>query len=183
MNTVLTLQGECFEQPATDGCRASMWHIQHRSPFASVYRKQHFQGRCFQSTCPPLAYAHITTKAVDLLWINAVQKSQLMLDEQPWAGGHFYLFVKFSRGSRIRNYRSASLSCGQTCSWGLRPRLNLCLFLVSNAGVEFCFSTRELSPPLLMWHALRRWRGWLAWDEHEQQSAFDAGVSRVTCGH
>lgn len=45
----------------------------------------------------------------------------------------------------------------------------LCLVRVSNAGVEFCFRTRELSPPLLMWHALRRWRGWLVWDEHEQK--------------
>lgn len=86
----------------------------------------------------------------------------------------FFFFFINSCNSPVdvgfKSYRCASLtSCGQTWVFVWRPRHYLCLVRVSNAGVEFGFSTRELSPPLLMWHALRRWRGWIAWDEHEQK--------------
>lgn len=42
-------------------------------------------------------------------------------------------------------------------------------FFVFLFGARADFSTRELSPQRQMWHALRSWRGWLAWDEHERE--------------
>lgn len=152
--------------------RASMWQIQHRSLVASVYRKQHLQGRCFYSTSPPVTYAHITIKTVDSLWKTAAQKSRMPANVRRAALGRRSFFLINSWNSRVdvgikttyvRRWRRAD----KPVFW--RPRHCLCLVCVSNAGEEFCFSTRELSPPLLMWHALRRWRGWLAWYEHEQK--------------
>lgn len=42
-------------------------------------------------------------------------------------------------------------------------------FIILLFGAPSSFSTWELSPSFRMWHAPLCWRGWLAWDEHEQK--------------
>lgn len=117
---------------------------------------------------------------------------QLMLLEHFWAGVHFICswtppHIKLPK--RVKGHLRE-----QTCFW--RPRFYLylslfrrvrvfffnlctlqasvsfpprCLFFVFLFAARTDFSTRELSPPRQMWHALRSWRGWLAWDEHERE--------------
>lgn len=93
---------------------------------------------------------------------------RLMLDDQFWAGGHFYLFMAFFHITRIKLPKRVEDIVWTNLFW--RPRLYLYLPLlrrirvfifVSNAGVGFLppsvlfflwgaptnFSTWELSPP------------------------------------
>lgn len=110
---------------------------------------------------------------------------QLMLDEQRWAGGHFfYQFVKFFRRRRIKNHLCSSLtSRGQTCFfWGGEASTlfasGSCVkcsrrILVQHPGAVPSASDVARALSLTRLARVRRARA---------ESALDARVSSVTCG-
>lgn len=102
------LQGECLEQPATDDavprCGKSsiaLWSLPCTQN--SIYKDAAFNLR--------VRRWHMYTSLWKWSFLHELPRCrraessicQLMIDEQHWAGGHFfYQFVKFSRGCRIK---------------------------------------------------------------------------------
>lgn len=114
------LQGECLEQPATDDA------VPRCGNPASLSDRFRVQKTAFTRTllliyepAAGICTHHNKTGRFSMNFRGAEEPTaacQPMLDEQYWAGGHFYQFVKFFRGCRIKNDLCASLtSCGQTC--------------------------------------------------------------------